>query len=419
MEPRIGRPSGGEYRNPRRLVQKRIYLERNVVVLSAAVFLFAFGEELWNSFLPKYMETWGASIAVIAVFGTFKDFLDALYQYPGGVISDQIGERRALMLFAGFAAVGYAVYLLAERPWVFFIGVLFVMAWGSLGLPALFSMIGAAVSAERRTWGFSWQSLLKRLPMVFAPALGGWMIVHWGMIRGVRSGLTLAVVIALLTLFLQKWFYVDHRMAPGAPVLRPQKVFQQLSPALKRLLISDIFARLAEGIAEIFIVLYAMNHLGLSAQQFGLLVGIQMAVAIAGYLPAAALAERFGRKPVVSFTFVCFALFPLLVLLAHNFLQMAGAFVVGGLREFGEPARKAMIVNLSEPKARGAHVGLYYLIRNLSVTPAAALGGFLWHLISPRATFETAFFCGIVGVLLFAVAVREPQPEVRYEMDHA
>ncbi len=400
-------------------MRKMFHLERNVAVLSAAVFLFAFGEELWNSFLPKYMEVLGASIGVIAVFGTFKDFLDAVYQYPGGVLSDRLGERRALMLFAGLAAVGYAVYWGAARPWMFFLGVLFVMAWSSLGSPAFFSMIGAAMSRRRRTLGFSWQSLLKRLPMVFAPAIGGWMILRAGMRRGVRIGLLVAIVIALLTLFLQKRFYVSASPAASPPAFQPLQVFRKLSPTLKRLLVSDIFARLAEGIAEIFIVIYAMNHLGMNARQFGVLVGLQMVVAIVGYLPAAALVERVGRKPVVCFTFLCFACFPWLVVMAGNFIQMAGAFAVGGLREFGEPARKAMIVNFSDPQARGAHVGLYYLLRNLAVTPAAAVGGALWRWISPSATFHVAFICGLVGVAVFLLTVRESKTEDGYEMDHA
>jgi MFS family permease len=366
----------------------------------AAVFLFSFGEELWSSFLPKYMEALGASIAVIALFGTFKDFLDAVYQYPGGVISDRIGERGALILYAAMAACGYAVYLVSSRAWMIFVGVLLAMAWSSLGLPALFSMIGSAMPSERRTLGFSWQSLLKRFPVVIAPAIGGWLISRQGIVPGVRLGLAAAIAMAVLTAFLQKRYYPPES-GEWARSDGPAGESGRLPPALRCLLVTDIFARLAEGIAEIFIVIYAMNVLGLSPKQFGVLVGIQMAIAIAGYLPASLLSGRFGTKPLVLFTFLCFACFPLAVVLAKNFNQMAGAFVVGGLREFGEPARKAMIVNLSGTRSRGRDVGLYYLIRNISVTPAAAVGGWLWHAFSPRMTFVSAFLCGVAGAILF------------------
>lgn len=388
---------------------------RNVLLMSVAVFLLAFGEELWSSFLPKYMEALGASVALIALFGTFKDFLDAVYQYPGGIISDRLGSRNALVAFAAMTAGGYAIYLFSTRAWMVFVGVTLVMAWSSLGSPAIFALMGEALPSEHRTIGFSLQSLLKRLPIVFAPALGGGLILRWGMLRGVRLGLGIAILMAIITLLLQRRFYVPT--TPSFPTSESSgssgfRTFQSFSRPLRRLLLSDIFARLAEGMAEIFLVLYALNVVGLNPKQFGLLIGIQMATAILGYFPAALLAARWGRKPLVAMTFLCFALFPLMVVLAKNFAQMTAAFVVGGLREFGEPARKAMIVNLVDERARGRHVGLYYLIRNIAVTPAAAWGGLLWRAISPPATFYTAFVCGLIGVALFSLAVNETPSEV-------
>ena len=74
-------------------------LERNVTIASAAVFLLGFGEELWKKFLPKYLEALGASVPVIGLFGTAEDFLDAIYQYPGGWIADRFGRRRAFLVF--------------------------------------------------------------------------------------------------------------------------------------------------------------------------------------------------------------------------------------------------------------------------------------------------------------------------------
>ncbi len=80
--------------------------------------------------------------------------------------------------------------------------------------------------------------------------------------------------------------------------------------------------------------------------------------------------------------------------------------MIGGLREIGEPARKAMIVDLSEDKIRARSVGLYYLVRSLSITPAAAIGGLLWK-IDPQVPFVTAGIIGLVGTLVFATTVEE------------
>src|SRR6059058_2267328 len=103
-------------------------LERNVTLASGAVFLLGFGEELWKKFLPKYLEALGASIPVIGLFGTAEDFLDAVYQYPGGWIADRFGRRKAFLIFLALACIGYLAYLVPNTLFVF-IGLAFAMAW--------------------------------------------------------------------------------------------------------------------------------------------------------------------------------------------------------------------------------------------------------------------------------------------------
>jgi len=81
------------------------------------------------------------------------------------------------------------------------------------------------------------------------------------------------------------------------------------------------------------------------------------------------------------------------------------AFIIGGLREIGEPARKAMIVDFAKPQLRARTVGLYYLLRSLAITPAAFAGGLLWNL-TPQTPFVIAGAFGIVGTLVFIMTVR-------------
>jgi MFS family permease len=158
--------------------------------------------------------------------------------------------------------------------------------------------------------------------------------------------------------------------------------------------------------AEVFIILYVTNVIGASLAEYGILVAIQMMTAITIYIPSAKLADRIGRKPFVIATFLCFALFPLAIVLASNFATLVLAFIVGGLREIGEPSRKAMIVDFAEPHLRARSVGLYYLVRSLSITPAAFLGGLLWK-IAPQTPFVTASVIGLIGTIVFAITVEE------------
>jgi MFS family permease len=328
-------------------------------------------------------------------------FYDAIYQYPGGWIADHWGRRKALLSILAAAIVGYVIYL-ASPAWPYlFLGLAFVMSWQAMGSPAIFATIGDALPKERRAMGFTIQSTLKRIPMVISPLIGGAMIGAVGLQRGIRTGLVLTLALAGLALGLLWTLRLPVEVHRRVKMLGVWNSFQ---PTLKRLLVSDIVIRTCEGMADIFTVLYVTNVSRITIPKYGILVAVQLLTSILIYVPSARIADRVGRKPVVIATFLCFALFPVAVILARSFAGLVVAFVVGGMREIGEPSRKAMIVDFAESRMRGRTVGLYYLVRSLSITPASAIGGLLWR-FSPEVPFVTAGIIGLAGTLLFAATV--------------
>jgi MFS family permease len=377
--------------------------ERNIGLASAAVLLLGLGEELWKKFLPKYLESLGATTTVIGFFGTTKDFFDAIYQYPGGWLADHLGRRRAFLAFVALASVGYLIYLLSPS-WPFvFVGLAFSMAWASMASPAVFAVIGDALPPERRAMGFTLQSMLKRVPMVAAPLIGGAIIASSDIRTGVRIGLAITLVLAAITVLVVG--RINLPIIKGTSV-NMRGVWRSFHPALKRLLISDVIIRTCEGMVDLLMILYVTNVLNVSVARYGVLVAVQLTTSILVYIPAARISDRIGRKPFVILTFVCFALFPVAVVLSSGFGWLVVAFIIGGLREIGEPSRKAMIVDSAEPHLRARSVGLYYLVRSLSITPAATVGGLLWK-IAPQVPFITAGIIGLIGAFVFAVTVEE------------
>jgi MFS family permease len=393
-------------RNPatwRERIADYLSLERNVAAASGAMLMLGMGEELWKKFLPKYLESLGAGPGVIGMFGTAEDFFDAVYQYPGGWIADRLGRRQAFSVFIIVASIGYLIYLLSPSWPFIFLGLAFAMGWHSMASPAIFAVIGDALPKRRRAMGFTFQSILKRVPMVVSPLIGGALIASLGIQGGVKASLIITLALAAVTMLVVP--------AINIPVATPDRirikgVWRSFHAALKRLLVSDIIIRTCEGMADIFVVLYATNILGVSLAQYAVLVAIQIITSILVYIPSGRIADRTGRKPFVIATFICFALFPITVMLASGFASLVVAFIIGGLREIGEPSRKAMIVDFARPELRARTVGLYYLVRSITITPAAAIGGLLWG-IAPEIPFITAGTIGMIGVIVFAMTVEE------------
>jgi predicted MFS family arabinose efflux permease len=249
--------------------------------------------------------------------------------------------------------------------------------------------------------GISVHSLIRRIPMALGPVIGGAMIALYGETTGVRLAFVAALLLGLVSLVLQQVMIEDDRYR-AKPEKRPTKLWHIMSPALKKLLISDILIRFAEQIPYAFVVIWCMKVNGISAVQFGILTTIEMAAAVLVYIPVAYLADRSAKKPFVVITFFNFTIFPLLLLFSRSFPMLVIAFIIRGLKEFGEPTRKALIMDLAPEDKKAGMFGLYYLIRDVIVSAAALGGAFLWQM-SPTMNLLAAATCGFVGTIYFWV----------------
>ena len=392
-----------------RLTAARQYLglNRNVAVLALSIFGLGLGEELWQSYLPKYLTALGASGVTVGLFSSLKDLLDGLYQYPGGWMGDRFGRKRALMLFTLTAMCGYALYALAWHWVVVFAGLWLVMAWKAGAFPVTFAVIGDAAPQGRRVMAFSAQSVLVRLPRVIGAPIGGLLIASFGVFTGVRVAAGITLLLAIIVLITQRRGYREQAAVENSfehvPALT---ILARMPSQLKRLLVAECLVRFGEAIASAFIVLYVTNELGHSAPTFGALYALQQAVSLLMYLPSGRLVDLTGRRSLIALTFLFFALFPLAVQWAHSFAALVVAFVIGGLKEMGEPARKAFIVDLAAPSERARAVGVYYTIRNLLIVPAGTIGGILW-MRNPQAPLQVAGVVGMLGVVTYWITSKE------------
>ncbi len=181
-----------------------------------------------------------------------------------------------------------------------------------------------------------------------------------------------------------------------------------MRPFLKRLLISDILVRFCEQIPYAFVVVWCMKTIAepVTALSFGILTAIEMTVAMLVYIPVAYLADKNTKKPFIVITFMFFTFFPLVLFFCQSFNLLVFAFILRGLKEFGEPTRKALIMDLAPENRKAAMFGLYYLLRDSIVSIAAFGGAFLWQ-IDPSTNFIVAFLFGVMGTGFFAVYGRE------------
>ena len=407
-------PSTGSSPSRLRSLADFFGLKRNLVILLIAIFVIGAGEELWMRFVPKYLQAVGATIFVIGLYDALRTLIGAIYAYPGGVVADRWGHRRAFIIFNVVSIVGYALILLVPHWAGVIAGMFFFLSWSCFSLPATFSLVAAALEANRHSMGVGVQSVIKRLPIMIAPIFGGMLIDRFGIIPGVRIALIISIFLSALTILVQRQLRQESNdLARVAAATAPQpkdwnfwRSLRAFNSPMRRLLLSDILVRFCERVPYAWVVIFAMDYIGVSARQVGILIAIEMLAAAVCIIPASHYADRHGREPFVVVTFIMFTLFPISLLMSRSFSALVVAFVIRGLKEFGDPSRKALIIGYSDADRRGEVIGAYYLVRDLIVSTGAILGAYLWKL-GPALNFLGAAALGVAGTLFYVKTIRQ------------
>jgi MFS transporter len=216
---------------------------------------------------------------------------------------------------------------------------------------------------------------------------------------------------------------LTRRMRPKAEAAHVpiRTVLREMPADLRALLRAEIFIRWGDWFARDFAVLYVVTVLtsrygwaeSAAAGTAGLLLAIMATTALATYVPIAKWIDRSpSPRPFIGTTFLLFSLFPIaLVILPRLAVRlgwpvMAGlvvAYVLNGLRELGEPARKALISTGFPPAVRARAVGVYWGVRSFAFCPAPMVAAWLWMRIGADATFLIGGAIGLAGTIWFAL----------------
>jgi predicted MFS family arabinose efflux permease len=404
-------------------------LNRTVAIVLLAVLFFGLGEQLWEPYMPVYLQArtkeairaapaWGDLAAytlwTVGIYTFLRNLFEGFCYIGGGQLTGRLGDRGSLLLVGLLTVTGYGLLLTWSAPAGAIVAALLILGWEPLSVPVTFTTVGATVSQSGRGMAFALQSIQKRLPKVLGPLLAGFVLTQAQRLRGSAQGtvdgmrwlVAGSMGLGLVSLAIQ-WRWMPHHEPPlsrhsaGA-------ILRRMHPTLRRLLLAEVFKRWCDWLVRDFIVLYVYFVRGLSLEQFGVFVAVQNTVALLTYLPIGRLTRTVGLQPFIGLTFVFFALFPLALTLLPGGDWLVLAFVVQGLREIGEPARKALITSLLPPEVRARGVGLYWGIRSFAICTASLAGAGLWFAFGPDTLLYVAFGCGCVGAGLFFLMCRTP-----------
>jgi MFS family permease len=414
-------------------LRRFLALDGDVLVLSVAMFAFSLGFQMTGRYMPRYLSVLGAGSLAIGLYGSFGNLISAVYPYPGGALSDRIGSRVALTGFGLASTLGFVVWYVAGPlagvslgptsvgVVVVFVGLVLSQAWKSFGLGATFAVVKQSVAPDRLATGFASTETVRRLAFLLGPLLAAAILARFAFEVGFRYVLLVAAAFGAVATVAQYRLYDASADSFGKSFEGIETILadlRSLPGPLRPLLVGDTLVRFANGMVYVFFVIVVTEFLRVSVSLpvvgrlspdafFGVLLAVEMTIALLTMVPVAKLADRVGLKPVVALGFSVYAVFPVLLVSAPADPLVVGLlFALSGLRFAGLPAHKALIVGPAEADAGGRVVGSYYLVRNAVTIPSAAVGGVLYA-GSPTLAFGVATVVGLVGTGYFLVAGEE------------
>lgn len=388
-------------------------LNRSIGAMLVMAILLGMGEKMGERFLPIYLLAVGGSVYAVGFLNALDNFLSAIYSWIGGVVSDKVGYKRALMIYTVISIFGYLIIILFPSWQAVLIGAIFFISWTALSLPAILSLVSSTLKKEKQTMGVSMHSMIRRIPMAIGPLIGGILIEIYGILIGARIAFIVALVFAIVSLIFIRLFIEDIQ-EKSEKVSNIIQTVRTMPKELKTLLLSDILIRFAEQIPYAFVVVWIIQTNQQSAVNFSVLTMIEMAVAMIIYIPVAYLSEKVSNKTIVAITFGFFTIFPAFLLFSTGMPMLIIAFIIRGLKEFGEPTRKALIVKLANEGSKATTFGTYYLIRDVVVSIAAMFSAMLWS-ISPQTNFLTASAFGLLGTAIFVIFGKDKRTLIEWK----
>ncbi len=390
-------------------------VSRNVWILGVVSLFADISSEMVYPLVPLFLTSaLGAPVIAVGVIEGIAESTASLLKFVFGWFSDRI-RRRVPFTVAGYALAAVAKPALAAAyVWPVVLGVRFMDRTGKgVRTAPRDALIADSTDKASRGRAFGLHRAMDSSGAIAGPLVALGLLAWFGqhnyrpifLIAGIPGAISVLMLLAV-----REIRHVPHE-GKLPPLLSLRGYDRRF---LVFLGVTLLFA--FGNSSDAFLVLRAQD-LGLGATAI-VLAYVLYNVAYAGLsLPAGIHSDKIGRKPVLVAGFLIFAGVYAGFALASGAWAVWPLFIVyGAYIAFTEGVGKAYVSDLVPSERRGTAMGLYNASMGVMLLLSSVIGGGLWDLFGPPATFAFGASTAAAAALLLLVvpdggrAARELEP---------
>src|SRR5437773_9269863 len=362
--------------------------------------------------LPSFAADLGALPELIGIIVAASTITGVFFKLPAGALSDVLGKKRMMVLGALFFALPPFLYLFVHDPWSL-LALRFVHGFAT----AIFSPVASAYVASLAETGrgarLGWFSSANDVGATGGPLVGGFVLYFTSsyavtyLTVGVLGVLTLLAVLLLPD--------VDGPMPQAKTFAARAAEFRQgVAEVFKT---PPIFV--AAGIEAVmylgygaflgFLPIYA-KKVGLNEAEIAIVLGAQLAVAMAAKPITGRVSDRVGRIPIIVIgLLLCTTALPLIFRSESLMAFVLAAPLLGLGVGAVTPVTNALIADLASARRLGAAMGVFGTVWDIGEAAGPMIAGFLIGRLGYAATFDVLAAITAAVTLGLIALVRDPK----------
>jgi MFS family permease len=415
------------------------FMRGNIAVLTVTQVLGRFFRSMVMPYASLYVLALGGESSQIGVINSLRP-LAGLIMFPlAGYFTDRAGRKKLIAIAGYLSAITMLLYVFAPS-WEWIALAAFLQGFMVIMFPPTSAIMADSLAPESRGVGVATMNTLASVLGMFSPYIAAIIIQIYGTAPGMRILYALlAGAIALGATINLRFLKETTSESDKGPSMSVSQIFRdayggipamfrRLPVSVRALGIVVILGFMANGVATSFWVIYAVEEIGLSTVDWGLILFIEAALKAVIYIPAGVLVDRYGRtRSLMASLLFSLVSIPTFIIARGFYQVLAIRLAVGVANVLFIPACSALMADCVPRDIRGRAMaalgrgtvlvgatgggtggpGMGFLI-TIPVMVSSLAGGLLYA-ANPHYPWIFFLFTILASITVTALYVRDPK----------